>query len=316
MERDSAIDFESSKWTSRFLILVLLLSLVLVLWSQSPYLWDKYRVIKDVQNFYWMARYWDPDLFPVDHVYLSSGRVIELDVLGLPFLLYPASLGYALLFYPATLVLDYIWVSKMLIFVLMPLCIVYLFKLGKLLRGNRTALSLSLLFVFFILASPQSISIASGLQRGFAVPMLIAFLYYMTARKHLAASLMVLVALLIYAPDFPLMVLAYTLSMVKVGRPFKPSLDLSRHRLVPFGLVLLVSLLVLGLMVVSQRGLLADLAPSEGSLPAEEGDSLQDSVGEKAPLSQDPQYQTEGSMPLFDVFPWFGRAGMFDMGAE
>ena len=93
MERDSAIDFESSKWTSRFLILVLLLSLVLVLWSQSPYLWDKYRVIKDVQNFYWMARYWDPDLFPVDHVYLSSGRVIELDVLGLPFLLYPASLG-------------------------------------------------------------------------------------------------------------------------------------------------------------------------------------------------------------------------------
>lgn len=293
MSTDPMPDLSGPKWGRRLLALVLVASLLMTLWSQSPHLWDKYRVVKDVQNSYWMARYQDPTLFATD--YLLGYRLIEVDVLGLQFILYPRSLGYGLLFYLASFVIDHIWLSKWLAFALMPLCVTYLFKLGKLLGDNLTAMSLSLLFVFFILASHQSTSIAGGLQRAFAVPLLIIFLYYMIREQCIGAGLMIVMSALFYWPNFPLTVLAYGLSLIKVEPRFKVSLNMTRSRLLPLVGSLLLSMLFIALEVAVE---------------------FKSFVPKDVPVFQDPSYQSKGATPMFINFPWLGRGGIFDTGTD
>ena len=293
MSTDLISDLGGPKWDRRLLALVLVVSLLMTFWSQSPHLWDRYRVVKDVQNSYWMARYQDLTLFATD--YLLGYRLIEVDVLGLQFILYPRSLGYGLLFYLASFVIDHIWLSKWLVFALMPLCVTYLFKLGKLLDDNVTAISLSLLFVFFILASHQSISIAGGLQRAFAVPLLIIFLYYMIREQYIGAGLMILMSALFYWPNFPLAVLVYGLSLIKVEPRFKVSLDMTRSKLLPLVGSLLPSILFMALEVAVK---------------------FESFVPKDVPVFQDPSYQSEGATPMFISFPWLGRGGIFDTGTD
>jgi hypothetical protein len=304
--------------SNRWLLALVLFSLVATLWSQAPYLWDRYRVIKDVQNFYWIPRYWDADLFPVDCVHLSSGKVvIEIALFGLRLMLYPASLGYGLFFYLVGPLVDHIWLTKRLVFILMPLCVLILFKLGKRLRGDRTGLELGLLYVFIILASPQSISITSGLQRALTTPILILFLYFMTTDKCAWAALMVWLGLLLYAPMFPLMLLAYVLSMIEFRRPFRPRLNLTRSRIIPIVIAFSLSLLVLLLIFSSLYGVLGNLAPVTCPIPPlEESLVPSDETSQDVPMSQNPRYQSGGPTPLFSDVPWFGRAGVFDIGAD
>jgi hypothetical protein len=303
--------------STRWLLVLVLFSLVVTLWSQSSYL-DRYRVIKDVQNFYWIPRYWDFDLFPVDCVYLSQGDVVvKVDFLGLPLLLYPASLGYGLSFYLVGPLLDPIWLMKCSVFILMPLCVLLLFKLGKRIKGDAAGLGLGLLFSFIILASPQSISIAGGLQRALTMPILILFLYFMTADKYVAAALMVWTGLLFYAPLFPLMMLAYVFSMIEFRRPFRLRLNLAWSRIIPIAVTSVLSLLVLLFIFASRYGALGDLAPSSCPIPPpKETPASLDETSQDVPLSQRPRYQSEGATPLFIVFPWFGRAGVFDLGGD
>jgi hypothetical protein len=304
-----------TRGSNPWLLALVLFSLVATLWSQSPYLWDRYRVIKDVQNFYWIPRYWDLDLFPVDCVHLYSGEVvIQVSFLGLRLMLYPASLGYGLFFYLVGPLVDHIWLTKRLVFVLMPLCVVVLFKLGRRIKGTRTGLELGLLFVFIVLASPQSISISSGLQRALTLPILILSLYFIISGKYVWAALMVWLGLLFYAPMFPLVMLTYVFSMVEFRRPFRPKLNLTWARIIPIVIVFILSLPVLLLLFASRYEMLDNLAPAScPMLPAKEAldETLQD-----VPLSQRSRYQSGGATPLFSDVPWFGRAGVFDIGAD
>jgi hypothetical protein len=287
----------------RLLALALVVSLLMTFCSHLPHLWDRYRVVLDMQNSYWMARYQDPTLFATD--YLLGKFLVEVEVLGLQVVLYPRSLGYGLLFYLASFMVDHIWLSKWLVFVLMPLCVTYLFKLGKLLGGSLTGLCLSLLFAFFMLASYQSISIASGLQRAFAVPLLIVFLYYMINERYTEAGLMMFVSALFYLPNLPLMVLTYALSLVKVERPFRLSWTITRSRLVP-----LVGGIVLSALVTAP----ALAVEFEWLAPYTAGASWPDK-GEAAPLSQDLFYHSQEYAALFFSFP-LGRAGILDAGTD
>jgi hypothetical protein len=307
-----------TKRSTRWLFVLVLVSLLATLGSQSPYLWDRYRVIKDVQGFFWIARYWDAELFPVECVILSQGEaVVEVGFLGLRLLLYPASLGYGLLFYLVGPLVDYVWVIKCLVFILMPLCVLFLFKLGRWVKGNRTGLELGLLFVFVILASPQSISIVSGLQRALTMPILILFLYFMTAGKYTWAALMVWAGLLFYAPLFPLTVLAYLFSMIEFRRPSRPRLNLTRSRVMPIAIVFLLSFLNLLFIFASRYGVLGDLAPAScPMLPSTQASASPGETSESVPLAQRPSYKSGGATPYFTVFPWLGRAGVFDTGGD
>ncbi|MBN1811536.1 MAG: hypothetical protein JXA14_06855 [Anaerolineae bacterium] len=315
---ESGLARSDTQRSTRWLLALILISLIATLWSQSPYLWDRYRVIKDVQGFFWIARYWDSELFPVDCVILSQGKgIIEVSFLGLRLMLCPVSLGYGLLFYLVGPLVDQIWLMKRLVFILMPLCVLILFKLGKRLRGNRTGLELGLLFVFIILASPQSISITSGLQRALTMPILILFLYFMTTGRYVWAALMVCFGLLFYAPMFPLMMLTYVFSIIEFRRSSRPKLDLTRSRIIPIAIVFVLSLLVLLLIFASQYGALGNLAPATCPIsPLEESLVPADETSKDVPMSQHPLYQSEGPTPLFIVSPWFGRAGVFDTGGD
>jgi hypothetical protein len=313
--KNSLADTQQS---TRWLLGLILFSLVATLWSQSPHLWDRYRVIKDVQGFFWIARYWDAGLFPVECVTLSQGEaVVEVGFLGLRLLLYPASLGYGLLFYLVGPLVDHVWLMKHLVFILMPLCVLFLFKLGRRVKGNRTGLELGLLFVFVILASPQSISIVSGLQRALTMPILILFLYFMTAGKYTWAALMVWAGLLFYAPLFPLTMLAYLFSMIEFRRPSRPRLKLTRSRVMPIAIVFLLSFLNLLFIFASRYGVLGDLAPAPcPMLPSTQASASPGETSESVPLAQRPSYQSGGATPYFTVFPWLGRAGVFDTGGD
>ncbi len=277
----------------KLLVVVLVASLLVTFLSQSPHIWDRYRVVRDVQNSYWMARYQDPTLFATD--YLLGSRIVEVNVLGHQLILYPPSLGYGLLFYLASFVINHIWLSKLLIFVLMPICVTYLFKLGKLVGGDLSAISLSLLFVFFSLASRDSISVASGLQRAFAVPLLIVFLYFLIREQYAGAGLMIVMSALLYWPNFLITALTYGLSLIKVKPRLKVSLDISRSKLLPLlvGLVLSTLLIAFELAVEFEV-----LGPRD------------------VPVLQDPSYQIEGATPMFISFPWLGRGGIFETGND
>lgn len=278
---------------NRYLALVIVVSLLMIFLTQSYQLWDKYRVVPDVQNSYWMARFQDPTLFAID--YLFSRRLIDVNVMGVKLIFYPLSLGWGLLFHLVSFVIDYVWFTKWLIFILLPICVVYLFKLGQLLDDDFTGVSLSLGFTFFILASSQAMSPVTGLQRGFAIPILIVFVYYMIREQYIGASLMIVMSALIYWPNFPLVVLTYGLSFIIIKPRFKLSLDISRAKLLPFiGSLLLSILLLIPLLIVE----------------------FQLFVPRDVPTLQDPNYQSEGAASMWISFPWLGRAGIFNIGAD
>jgi len=91
----------NSKWnmptkTHKLLAFTLGVSLLLTIWASSSHLWDRYRVVMDVQSYYWMALAQDPTLFARDYLYLPSNSVIDTNVLGFRLLLAPRSLGHGL----------------------------------------------------------------------------------------------------------------------------------------------------------------------------------------------------------------------------
>jgi hypothetical protein len=280
---------------SAVLIGLLLLSLLVTFFVQLPHLVDRYQVAKDAQVFYWMARYQDLELFPVDPL-RHERYVAELNLFGYPLLILPRSLGYGLLFWAGSFIIDHIWLMKLLGFVLMPVCVIYLFKLGELVTDEFTGVVLGLVFAFVSLASPRSTAIASGLQRAFAIPLLIAFTYYLHRKRYWLASTMILVSLLFYYPNFLIALLTYGLSMIEINGPLHLHLDISRRRLIPLLLTLFICLGLVTLTVIVE-------SPSR-FLPKD------------VPVSQSSRYQSGGPQSLFISFPWFGRAGIFDMGGD
>lgn len=270
------------------------------------YLWDPYQVVRDTQNFYWMARAQDPTLFSTDYLYISGNALLEINISEFHFILHRRSPGYGLLFYLASTVLDFVWLTKLSIWLLVTLCTIYLFNIGRFLRDNLTGVSLSLLFIFFILASPLSISIVSGLQRAFALPLFIVFLYYLIKQQHIWSAVLIFISALIYLPNFPPMVLTYGLSFIMFDRPFKVTLSVSWARLIPLAVALLLSTVVIVLALADHLGLVPPNPPlfsmSETSIAL--------------PVTQNPAYQTGGRTPLYIGFPFLGRAGIFDTGGD
>jgi hypothetical protein len=297
-------NLNTPRWSRRLLAIAVACALLMTVWALSPGLWDRYRVVRDVQNFYWMARAQDADLFPTDYLYISDSVMIQANVQGFHLLLYPLSLGYGLIFYLASVYVEYIWLAKLSVLILVPICVGYLYKSGQWLKDNLTGVSLSLIFTFFVLASPLSVSIASGLQRAFALPLMIVFLYYLLRRKFISASLMIVLSALIYLPNFPLMVLTYALMFVVLDRRHGPRLNLVGAKLTSFGLALLLS----GVFVVLALFVQLDLLSAPVSVPAV-SEPLEN-------VTDDATYHARGAQPLFIGFPFLGRAGIFDTGGD
>ncbi|MEM7032860.1 MAG: hypothetical protein AAF629_25145 [Chloroflexota bacterium] len=274
-------------------IAVLGFSLLLTGVILAPYLFDRYQFTRDLQNFYWLAWHQDITLFPTDYLY--SLKTFDVTLFGQTIVLHPVSLGHSLLFYVISFFVDHIWFSKWIVFLLMPLCVWYLFQLGNYVSDTVCAVSLSLMFVFFILATRDSISLATGLQRSFAVPLLIIFVYQMTRERYWSASITIIGGALFYWPNFLLMITAYGLSFIRWETRGKPQLDIRLKKLVPVIFSGLVGILLLIPVFIYERGIFRS---------------------QEVAVTKNPEWLAEGPTPLFISFPWFGRAGVFDEGVD
>lgn len=285
------------RWLS--VILFSVMWAVIVLW---PHLSDWYRVPIDGQNFYWMAKFQDPALFPDDRLQYFD-RFLEIEAGGRYILLYPASLGYTFLFYLASFVISPIVFAKSLVFFLLPLTVHYLYRLGEALKDPETGSTMGLLFCFFTLASPDSISVAGGLQRSFAIPLVLIFLYFMVTGALRKAGFMVFLSTLFYLPVFPLLLLTYGFHFLRFNRDgFPVRIQISRSHLSMISIVIIFSFIIAGWAIVNQF----NLQDTSGLA----------SIQKDTPIKENPLNQEGGPVPMYLRFPWLGKAGLFDVDAD
>ena len=280
-------------------ILFSMLWAVILLW---PHLTDWYRVPVDGQNFYWMAKFQNSALFPDDPLQYAD-RLIAINPDGKDVLLYPASLGYSLLFYLMSYVVSPITFAKFLVFLLLPISVHYLYHFGDQLSGKETGLMMGVLFCVLMMASPDSISIASGLQRSFAIPIVIAFLYYLFRKNTLKAAVFLPLSVLIYLPVFPLIFVTYCFYFLDVSEGvFHAKIQIKNNELIIFLIVAVISFSITGWAVYHQFDL------GEAQTIAD----LQKDI----PIRNNPLNQEGGPLPMYLRFPWLGKAGLFDVDAD
>lgn len=289
----SALSFRNLK------IALIILSLIAISWLQIPRLIDEYQVEEDFRSFYWMNKFQDSDIFPVDQL---SGHVYS--VVNLPWGTIPVyfkSLGYGLLFYLASFFISPILFSKLLPFVLMPVTVGYLFAYGRAVSGKKAAVLFSVMFIFINLASSTSLSVATGLQRSFAFPLVIAALYYLLQEREIEVFITSFAAVLIYPPMFLLIIGMWGLSTLEFRHRPVLQVQIARRRL---GYV--VAAFLLGALVV-----LPVLLPNVGqSLTPDE--TLDISTG----MDNNPNRVLGGRAELFYLFPVVGRGGLFSKAVD
>jgi len=293
------------EWSRRLLVLSLVLSVGALLWVNYPVLSDRYRVVEDWRHFYWMARFRDPELFQDDPIF--EDYLIEVELGDRLLFVDRTNVGYSLLYYLISLVIEPIVLLKILPFVLMPISTIYLFLTGKLIKNNPTGFLLSVLFTFFNLSSSDAISVASGLQRAFACPLLIILIYYLISHHFKRATIALIAGSLLYPPVFLVMALAYLLSFVRIRGWRDVDLVAPRRKVLCFAVGIVLSLVSL-LPVILQ----ASAITKPQAIVTTEADSEYETES----LMEDPRYQRGGRWSLFGEYLFFGRAGIVDQGRE
>jgi hypothetical protein len=246
-----------------------------------------------------MARFQDPGLFPSDH--LLDRYLLDVHIFGRAIPVYPRGLGYGILFFGASFFVDHVLLSKYLVFLLMPVSIFYLYKLGRSFRGKREGLMISFFFIFLMLGAYQSISIASGLQRSFAIPLLIIFVYYLLEEKYVGVGFLILLSALFYLPVFPVIAGTSFLSLIDYQPPFRFSFRIEWRKYLPVIVGLGLSVLfIIWIFSIDNSAKFIGLEQKEGLTP----------------FSDNPRYQAGGIAPLYLIFPLVGRAGFVETGTE
>jgi hypothetical protein len=282
---------------SKWFWATLIIALSATLYVQIPAIVDPYRVDDDLRQYFWMARFQDPDVFPDDHLFYNIKRVHVIDVLGFDLVCQFESLGFGLLYQFASILIPPLAFNKVLPFILMAVCVAYLFALGRSLTGSDPlAFFLALLFVLYSLSTSPNISPTSGLERSFQFLLLIVFMYYLIRGSPLGITATLVVQVLFYTPTFVVSALTYALSLL-YRRDGRVKIDLSVRQLWP---------LVLG-------AVLAALALSPALYEVFVAEPATGDLAESVPAWQNPLYSPEGRVPIFPSsftgFPWFLLVG-------
>lgn len=275
----------SPKKSHRFLLIAMLVAFVLALFVQWPLLRDPHLLEPDFRNFYLAHRAQNPDLFP--------GQ--ELDSLELGSPLYTAMLWGASQFVPPAVF------AKLLIFPLLLLSVYFLFRIGQKMRGPGTALAMCLGFTVFILAADTEVSVTAGVQRSFAIPLLLMLLYVLMQERYRGAIAVVFLSGLIYLPILPVTLMTTVLALAFRRHENGWRLELKRRSLILLFLVLLLVIVPLLPFVLTK---LVNLV-SEGLEAWRQGRHL----------LVDPYYGPDGLRSMFNVFPIVGRGGLVISGS-
>lgn len=282
---------------NRWLWLALGIGLVVALWLQWPLLTDPFRVNDDLRNLYWLHRMINPALFANDT--LVGHQLMELNLLGKSFVLSKFSPGYGILFFLSGVTNSVVLFSKLLIFPLMLTSVYYLYRLGQSFTTASTALVLCIGFVFLNLIFSSNISVTAGLQRSFALPLLLALLYYLNQQHYWRAALVVFLSSTIYPPIFILGAATFGLSLVQLSRGSQQrKLTILWKPLLPLATAVFLSALLLIPALLTQGN-----------------DQVASSIGQSSSFF-DLGPLTEGRYPLFVVFPYTGPGGLFVFGSD
>jgi hypothetical protein len=290
------------------IFILIVLSLFAVLWLQAPDLTDEFVIIEDFGSFYWMNQFQEPGLFPNDQ--LRGDTYTTVQFLGRDLPLYFPSLGYGLLFYLASFLASPILFAKLLPFLLASVTVWYLFAYGTSIRDRSVGAILAIGFLFLMLASPNSLTLVTGLQRSFALPLMIALLYHLHRRMYVAAMVVAVLGALFYPPVFLLATVTWAFSSFgrssSAGCSSSPS---DRNKVWPDAdvkksWIFLLTALVLGVVILSPVVLPRVMNAFAANEPASESGASYRYIWE------DPRYREGGRSALFKDFPIRGRAGL------
>ena len=190
---------------------------------------NKYVINDDVRmHIYWMRQFQDADLFRND-------LLTEYAKQFQPW-------GFILFYYLFSFIIDPIVLSKILPVVLFVVFILFVFKFLQYVSGTFTGFLGALVFI----ATPYFLSyMFGGHARGFAFPLLAAFLYYMTKKDYPKTSLILVLQSLFYPMVFLVSVLTYTFSFVGIDNR-SLVLDRSLHKWKYYCLTILICGVLLG----------------------------------------------------------------------
>lgn len=285
---------------------LMFVSLLAVLWLQAPRLFDPFSVDEDFRTFYWMSKFQDPTLFPDDPLQSTIYTNIPMPWGDWPIPL--ASPGYGLLYYAASFAIPIVLFSKLLVFLLMPMTVWYLYEFGKATRSSGLGVTLAAGFIFLNLASPTSVSLLTGLQRAFAFTLIIALIYYLQQQKHIAAILTIMIATLIYAPMAVLGLVIWGLSTLRISQQLGLRLLIDRRSLgTAFVSGFLTVLIIVPTLLINFSHIF-----TRPETVAAAKQTVAPSTETSQSLWDNPTFQDGGRKALFLIFPFVGRLGLFD----
>jgi hypothetical protein len=279
-----------------WLIASLLLAIIVAFLVQWPHISDPYAVQDDFRKFFWMHRYEDPNLFPDDPQISSAIKHVDLGLFDLDVDI--KSPMYNLIFYLASPFFSINLTNKLLVFPLILISVFLVYKIGENGDKPRAGFALAAAFIVLILSFPNSVSVAAGLQRSFAVPILLTIVYSLMQKRFWIAAIALAVGGLIYPPVMLLGLLTYLPSLFDLKvKPFR--LKIHWRRAYPLiGLTALAIVVLIPALSAQIRRINFDSVALFGGFQR---------------LLDDPRHQLGGRYSLFDpvLYPWVGRAGLF-----
>jgi len=272
------------------------ISLLLAIWVQWPRIQNPMLIEEDMRSLFWIRSYTDAELFP--HAPYDEFGVTRYQLGNFNIAIEDGSPGYSLLMFAGSQLLSPVLFSKLLVFPLTAVAAFYAFHIGIKLRGMGEGVALGITVTALALASSTSISLDGGLHRSFALPGLLALLWYLMNRHYWKAAGVLVILGVIYLPIFPVTVMTFFLSAIRwrMKGHFQPRIAFTE--LLP--LVIAVPLVII---TVSPLFLNSITAPTIGTEPV-------------LHILHDPYYGPEGRRNLFILFPIAGRAGIVNGGVD
>ncbi len=219
----------SKKIENILLSLVLLISLLVTLYCQFPLLTNKYTINDDVrQEIYFYSQFRDKELFQGD---LITGYFSKWNPWGLN-----------IFYFMVSLFCDPIKFTKILPFFVCALSTLYMFRIGKLLKGNLVGFLAGLVFIFLAWSREFFEFFGTGGAGDFGVLFCIMFLYYFLKEDFWKTMLILVFQALFYPPVFLICLLTY-LSSIIFGLP--KSLKIERKKILfLIGISLVITLIL------------------------------------------------------------------------
>ncbi|MEW6350954.1 MAG: hypothetical protein AB1646_18000 [Thermodesulfobacteriota bacterium] len=164
--------------TALCLLYVLVAASFVYFWANREILANPYLINDDVrQQIYWMQRWYDPGLFPDDLLTRYAQEYVPW--------------GVQAVYWVASWFVEPVAFSNILTGILYVISAGFFFGIGLRFRDDLTAVCVAL---SFFLCAAFLHKMAGGLSRSFVVPLLAAYLYFLSVDKVFAASAVILVA--------------------------------------------------------------------------------------------------------------------------